>query len=221
MSALVPPEFLFHFAFDVPRIDRLPRSGKRLLNLPPACILPPVTDLSGRPRFGELRIAWNDHGLGIAVEVEGKLDPPECDPQRPGQTDGLRVWIDTRNTQSIHRASRFCHQFEMLPTGGGESSDEAVVTQHPIARATEEPPLVDSELLPVQSTITGTGYRLEAWLPADALIGFDPASQDRLGFFFALNDLELGLQTLSIGAEFPFASDPSLWSTLQLVNEYA
>jgi hypothetical protein len=66
------------------------------------------------------------------------------------------------------------------------------------------------------SEVRSDGYSLEAWLPATILNGFDPAAQPQLGFFFAVVDAELGLHTLSAGDDFPFASDPSLWSTLQL-----
>src|SRR5690606_24672855 len=131
---------------------------------------------------------------------------------------GLRLWIDTRNTQSVHRATRFCQQFELLPTGGGENSTAPVIAPRPIPRAADEPPAIDADLIPIQSEILSTGYDLEVWLPADLLHGFDPGRQSKLGFFYALNDRELGLQTLSVGPEFPFASDPSLWSTVELLE---
>lgn len=68
------------------------------------------------------------------------------------------------------------------------------------------------------SAVTKTGYCLESWLPASVLHGYDPEAQPRLGFYFALRDAELGEQFLSVGADFPFAIDPSLWSTLELVR---
>lgn len=218
MTALVPPEFLFHCTYRVQCIDRLPRRGKQLLKLPRECQLPDTT-MSQRPRFGEIRLAWNDNGLAVALSVRGRSTPLVCDPQRPGQTDGLRLWIDTRNTQSIHRASRFCQQFEVLPAGGGDDGSAPIVTPQLIARAKEEPPAVDAELIPVDSSVIATGYDLEVWLPASVLHGFDPERQPKLGFYYAINDAELGLQTLSVGPEFPFPSDPSLWSTLELVGE--
>ncbi len=52
-------------------------------------------------------------------------------------SDGLRVWIDTRDTHNIHRASRFCHQFVFLPTGGGPRLDQPVAEQTLINRARE------------------------------------------------------------------------------------
>jgi hypothetical protein len=57
---------------------------------------------------------------------------------------------------------------------------------------------------------------LEAWLPASVLNGFDPAAQPQLGFYYSVVDAELGLQALSVGDDFPYASDPSLWSVLLL-----
>lgn len=218
MTALVPPEFLFRYTFGIRRVERLPRRGRQLLNLPQDCRVPSLAEVSGRPEYGVLSMAWNDNGLGVSVSVRGKSDSVHCDPERPGDNDGLRLWIDTRNTQSVHRATRFCQQFEVLPSGGGEDGTAAVVVQRPIARAADEPPPIDVDLVPVQSSVSAGGYDLEVWLPAAALHGFDPARQRKLGFFYALADRELGLQTLSVGREFPFASDPSLWSTLELLE---
>ena len=62
------------------------------------------------------------------------------------------------------------------------------------------------------------GYLLEAWIGAEALSGFEPESNPRLGFYYCLRDAELGEQFLAVGREFPFAHDPSLWATLELVG---
>ena len=216
MTALIPPQFLFRYTFPVRQIDGLPRRGKKLLNLPNECVLLSLAELNDRPQFGELRLAWNDNGLGVSLSVDGKSGPPVNDPERPGASDSLHLWFDSRNTQSIHRASRFCHHFEILPAG--EDNQSPIVQQHPIARAKEEAPAIDPELIPVQSTITKSGYQLEAWFPSAALNGYDPERQPKLGFFYALNDSDHGLQTLTVGSEFPFGNDPSLWSTLELIS---
>jgi hypothetical protein len=218
MTALVPSEFLFRCTFGIPKVDRLPRRGKRLLNLPSACRLPSLAEMSGRAAFGELSMAWNDSGLAVCVSVRGRSDLPMCDPEKPFESDGLRLWIDTRNTQSVHRATRFCQQFELLPAGGGEDGAAPVIVPRPIPRAADEPPPIDVDLIPIWSEILSTGYDLEVWFTADVLHGFDPARQPKLGFFYALNDRELGLQTSSVGPEFPFAGDPSLWSTIELLE---
>ena len=69
----------------------------------------------------------------------------------------------------------------------------------------------------VQARSGKDGYVLRAAIPAISLTGFDPDEHRRLGFFYAVTDRELGGQMLALSAEYPAASDPSLWSTLQLV----
>ena len=59
--------------------------------------------------------------------------------------------------------------------------------------------------------------RLSAFLPAVALTGFSPVDNPKLGFTYWLFDRERGEQTFSVGTEFPFPSDPSLWGTLEMV----
>ena len=60
------------------------------------------------------------------------------------------------------------------------------------------------------------GYALEAFIPAEAMTGFEPQEHPRLGFNYAIVDRELGLQTFSVGHPLPYDEDPSLWATLEL-----
>ena len=50
------------------------------------------------------------------------------------------------------------------------------------------------------------------------LHGFDPEQNPRLGIYYAVRDTELGEQVLSVGSDFPYAEDPTLWSVLELVR---
>jgi len=218
MSSLLPHRFLFRYALPV-RFDRkLPNSGKKLLGLSTDFALADFAALDKTEPFGELRLAWNDQGLGIAVEVKNKPGRLKGDSHSPETSDGLRVFIDTRNTQNIHRASRYCHQFCLLPTGGGPDGAKPWGVQVPILRAREEAPRANMAEVRLAASVSKTGYVLEAWLPASVLYGYDPEAQPRLGFYYALRDAELGEQFLSVGPEFPFAVDPSLWSTLELTK---
>ncbi len=219
MSSVVPHRFLFRYTFPVRHLQPLPKKGKQILELPEECALPDLSELDRAKPFGELRLAWNESGLGISVIVAGKKHPFVCDVAFPEEADGLQVWLDTRNTQSIHRASRFCHHFCLLPQGVGSKHAQPVAIQLPIARAREDAPVADSNEIPLSVKITKAGYKLEAWFPAEILNGFDPESNQLIGFYYYLRDAELGEQFLTVGKEFPFASDPSLWSTLELVNE--
>ena len=216
MNAVVPHRFLFRYSMPVRYLAGLPRPGRKLLNLPADCALPKFSELDDEHLFGEIRMAWNSGGLGISVQALGKKQAAVCNPGAPEESDGLQVWIDTRNTQSIHRASRFCHQFCLLPSGAGEESDKPVVIQLPIARAREDARLAKADDIRISSETRKNGYQLEAWISRDILNGFDPEANSRLGFYWYLRDSELGEQFLSVGREFPFASDPSLWATLTL-----
>ena len=72
--------------------------------------------------------------------------------------------------------------------------------------------------VPFRCALRKGGYLAEVFLPAGALNGFDPDQNPRLGFFYAVRDLELGEQLSSVDAEFPYWEDPSLWSVLELVR---
>lgn len=218
MTTLLPHRFLFRCEFRAQRVDGIPRrKGKRILKLTDGCLLPDWGALDAEQAYYSLRCAWNPHGLGFELAVAGKTRHPTGDPGKPTAADGLQVWIDTRGTQNVHRATRFCHSFCFLP-GTGKPEPAAGVPL-PVARAREDAPLCDPESLLVASEVSGNGYRLEAWIPADVLHGFDPQAQPRLGFCYVVRDFELGVQGLSVGPDFPYESDPSLWSVLKLAEE--
>ncbi len=212
---LVPPRFLFRFS--VPCHRQKTTRNARPTSLTQSHRLPSFEELDGRTPLAEVRAAWSEKGLTFVLTVEGKRAKVHVDPSHPDQSDGLVLWIDTRDTHTIHRASRFCHQFLFLPAGGGPKRDRASGEMLPIHRARENPKPVRPQMLKVRSKHQTRGYTLEAFIPAEALTGFEPLEHPRLGFTYLVNDSELGQQTFSCSSEFPFAIDPSVWGTLELV----
>ena len=184
---------------------------------PDGCRLDNFADMDGRTNFADVRLAWNERGLGLQVTVRGKEKEPAADVTRPRVSDGVSLWIDTRDARASHRASRYCHQFHILPVGGGSEGDEPAVVQAKINRAMEDAPHNSAEVLLHRRRMTD-GYRLDVFLPAAALNGYDPEQHPRLGVFWVVRDSELGEQTLSVGSDFPFGDDPSLWEVLELVK---
>ena len=185
MPNVVPHPFLFRFSFPVNRCDELPRRGKSAfggLDLSADFALPDLSELRGVRAFGEVRLAWNDEGLGISVHVRGKRHPPVAEERTPTMPDGVQLWIDTRNTQSIHRASRYCHHFCFAPTGGGRDGEQPFGVQLPIAQAREVTPLAAKGSLLVNAEILSDGYRLEAWLRRDAPLNLRLPRRFRLRF---------------------------------------
>jgi hypothetical protein len=215
--SLVPQRFLFRFAHPCVRLDEVPREdGDGLLDLPESCRLENFAGLEGKTNFADVRLAWNERGLAVQVEVGRKEQPPVGDPTRPRHSDGLTLWLDTRDARASHRASRYCHQLHFLAAGGGSERDEPLFVQTKINRAVQDAaPLAEGVVLLTRRRAAG-GYRLEAFVPAEALTGFDPEQHPRLGVFYCVRDQEHGEQLLGAGPEFPYWEDPSLWSVLEL-----
>jgi hypothetical protein len=215
---LIPHAFLFRIAHPCRHVADMPHEDDRLLDLPDECRIDNFAGMDDRRNFADVRLAWNETGLGVQVEVRGKDQPPRGDADRPRGSDGLALWIDTRDARTSHRASRYCHQFHFLPAGGGPERDEPVFVQAKINRALHDAPLSAASAVPFASSPVRGGYLLEAFLSAAVLNGFDPEQNPRLGFCYAVRDAELGDQVLSVGADFPYWEDPSLWSVLELVR---
>jgi hypothetical protein len=215
---LIPNRFLIRMAHPCPYIAGIPEDDEELFSLPVSCRLANFGALDDRPEFAEVRMAWNEEGLAFQVVVKGKDQPCAGDLTRPKQSDGATLWIDTRDSRSSHRASRYCHQFHFLAAGAGPERNEAGVLQERIPRALQDAPLAPACAIPFRCRQRAGGYHLTAFLPSLALHGFDPEQNPRLGVFYAVRDMELGEQTLTISAEFPYAEDPTLWEVLELVG---
>ena len=215
---LIPNRFLFRVSHPCPYVPGIPDDDDELFHLPDACKLNSFAEIDGRREFADVRLAWNDDGLAVELSVRGKDRPPEGDAARPRHSDGLSLWIDTRDSRGSHRASRFCHQFHFLPRGGGDERDQAVFVQSKINRALADAPTAPSSAVAMRARVRASGYRLAAFLKAEALTGFDPAQNPRLGVFYVVRDGELGEQALTAHADLPYAEDPTLWAVLELVR---
>jgi hypothetical protein len=220
-NSVLAPRFLFRFAVPILRNDATWKLGgvqldesHRLLNL---AELDANSDDRER-QFADVRGAWHPQGLIFNVSVTGKDQPVWCREGRLEDSDGIQVWIDTRATLNIHRASRYCHRYAFLPAGGGRGNAEPVADQLLINRARENARPIRPRELQVAAKLTTNGYQLAAFVPAIALGGYDPHQHREIGFTYAVYDRELGLQTFASGPTFPFDEDPTCWAMLELVD---
>jgi hypothetical protein len=219
-NTLIAPRFLFRFAVPVKRHDPIWKLGGVALDESYRLMSLAALDAGSADAertFADVRMAWSRDGLLFNATVAGKQQPPWCRDSRLADSDGLSVWIDTRATLNIHRASRYCHRFAFLPAGGGRGQNEPVADQLLINRARENARPIRPRELQVASKVTKTGYRMAAFVPASALGGYDPHQHRQLGFTYSVRDRELGMQTFATGPAFPFDEDPSCWATLDLV----
>jgi hypothetical protein len=216
--SLLPQSFWFRVAPSCPKVEGIPRPKGRLLDLPASCALPDFGELEGRSSWARASVGYNASGLGVAFEVIDKAGPISPEPGRSGGVDGVQVWIDTRDTRNVHRATRFCHRFVASIAPGKGRSLEVEVAQKPIARAVADAPMAGQGSIQARAERTLSGWRLELYFPSDSLHGFDPETNRRLGFYYQVTDPDRGDQYLGVGREFPIGEDPSLWATLALAE---
>jgi hypothetical protein len=215
-NPLLPTRFLFRFSAPCRYRDPLWTPGKA--GLEERFRLPSFVELEERAAWADVRAAWSEAGLALSVAVTGKQQSVWCRQSHPEDSDGLQVLIDTRDVHNVHRAGRFCHRFVFLPCGEGPRLDQPLAEVLPIHRARELPNPIRGDLLETSCQRHRNDYILEAFIPTEALTGFDPAEHPRLGFTYAVVDRELGQQTFGVGGPMPYQEDPSLWATLELVR---
>lgn len=219
---LITPPFLFRFCVPCHRTKK--KWSDKGVTLEPKYLIPSfqseltsAEDVPPPSAFAELRMAWSDEGLFFQVQVKGKKQAPSCRESKLEDSDGLTLLVDTRDTHNVHRASRFCHQYIFLPAGEGAGMKNPVGELLNINRAKDNPTQPNRGTLKVFSSVKGEGYKMSGWVPAEAITGYDPAEHKRLGFYFVVKDRELGWHTFSLGSDYPFQTDPSLWGSLDLV----
>lgn len=213
---LLDPTFLFRFEV---AIKRHPLAfTKEGLDLPEQHRIPSFGALNGGPLFADVRLAWDVKGIGFWVQTSGKRQLPWCREGRSDVSDGLHLWLDTRNSPDIHRANRFCHRFALMPFGGGPKRDQAYAEMMMINRARQVPNPVPRGAIQVFGKPLPEGYLMSGIIPAIALTGYDPTEYPVLSLWYSVIDRERGTQTFSLSQEFPAEEDPSMWGSAKLIG---
>ena len=213
---IVPPSFLFHYQLSVPRVDGLPKKKGKSLQLPDFAKVFVPSSLNEGTTGLELKLGWNPEGLAVEMAVRGKKEKPAGRRHDLKNSDVVYVFIDTRHTANVHRATEFCTALQILPSDEA-ADDEPTVQFVEIAqqRGTRRQPDAKSLMVNVQNQ--SDGYRLDLWIPATQMPGFDRIAEiGHLGFYIVVEDTELGQLPLSIGDDFPVTHDPSTWLQLNL-----
>ncbi len=223
-TPLLLPSFQFRFRTAIPERSAWPPKQFSLSDFPPALRLPHAASLDGQPTFADVSAAWNPRGLALAVK-----GTPSSQAKSPSTAKGkrataaaapaqwsLHVWIDTRDTKTIHRGNRFCQRFHLVvPTAASESPTLASV---PLLNSRETPPPPDLSTAQINHRVSPDQVFAAVWIPAAAIAGFDPQNSRRWGFFYELTAPDGRIQTLALDTHFPYSYDPSLWSTLDLAT---
>jgi hypothetical protein len=211
----IDPNLIIRLRLKAHRVDR--SFSQRLEPLPDEAILPCLScDLAGDPKFAQVRLAIGQNALFLQADVQGKRQLPWCRDTRLEDSDGLHLWIDTRNSREVQRATRFCHRFGFLPMGSGPKADLPTVGWTPIEHARDQPPQPPRELMSIRARVADGRYRMVAALHFDALHGFSREDFPVVGFYFCILDRELGRQCLSLPPDWPVVENPNLWAQLVL-----
>jgi len=216
MNTFVPNRFLFDFELPLRFRESPPAIDGSLRGWTDAELLPSLGAVDGLPDYAPVWARWNDRGIYVACRVTGKKKPLRCDPRSFRDSDNLRLCIDTRYSRANKRATRYSRQFFFLPTGGGPRRDQPVAGLGEFSGAREKDVRLPVDRIIVAAQVEKSGYNLEAFVPAECLPGFDPQEHQNIGFYYMLEDSELGQQYLTVGDELLWYADPSTWATAVL-----
>ncbi|MFP3904646.1 MAG: hypothetical protein ACLFWB_10435 [Armatimonadota bacterium] len=209
-----PRRLLFRTTVTCPKVDDI-EIGTEPSEFDGIEPLPPLGTLEGQEPFADVKIAYNESGLYVALFVE-REDAISVSRQRPHSADSLQVWLDTRGGVAGHRATRFCHQFVCLGKGGGPQREEPVAWEEQIRRGARQSSLAQPGDIPLISRDTDTDYSLQVHFPADILRGFEPEPGENMRFNVLVTDYVHGRQNYCCAGEFPYTYDPSTWAGLVL-----
>jgi hypothetical protein len=210
------PAWLFDFGFPIqPMEGRAPKPERLEWKLNEQCMIPAFSSLSSARRFAEAYIAWSPAGIFFQVILKA-FGPDIADTKATNMNpNGYRcsLYLDTRWSPDVHRATSFCHRFDFIlirPTksmpeqrGHGELA--------PIQRARAAPADVHPKDISVSTYLMTGGYEIKAFLPAETLTGYSPEEFQDVGVFYTINDLIYGNQIMARTLQSPYFEDPSVW----------
>ena len=215
---LVPFRMLVRLEIALHRLDKPLRIDGNLRKWSDKHLMPAVHELDEARAVGPVWVGWHETGLYVACKVRGKRRAVDCKPRWFWRSDNLRIMTDMRDTKDTHRATRFCQQFYFMPAGGGAYEDEPAAGGAKIHRARQDAPLPEEGVIQVAAKIVSDGYDLEGHIPAEALVGYEPAAGRRIGVYYMLEDRERGQQYLTVGDDLYWYVDPSVWATAVLTE---
>ncbi len=215
MTQLFDPALLFRI--QLRPVSTQLKFGTADWRLPDEAELPPLgQSVSGQNSFAKFRIAVSPTALFVSAVVTGKRQTLWCRESVLESSDGLHLWIDTRNSRDVHRATRFCHRLVFAPQGRGAKYQQPVAGWVPINRAKENSKPPADKHLGIQAFVREDGYEVHAAVAWNGLTGFDRGDFPVIGFYAAVVDRELGWQSLGLAPPYPVTEDPSIWLEMNI-----
>ncbi|MDP1836838.1 MAG: hypothetical protein Q8K75_13050 [Chlamydiales bacterium] len=181
--------------------------------LTPTYSLPSLAELCGEETFADVALAWHQRGFYASVSVEKEAEKCFYPELRTG--DSVEFFIDTRDSKASGFNNRFCHHFYFLPKEvNGHSCGE--ITRF---RTEDVHEWCDSNELKNTIHLYKNTYRLDIFIPAHCLHGYDPEQFDRIGFTYRINRPGDDPQHFAVSSnDYAIDQQPSLWASVRLVK---
>ena len=227
IELLGDPTWLFDLGFPIQQLDKHIAHPEHIeWRLGNEYQIPSLSSLNGGKRFAEMSIAWNSDGLFFhsilkapGGKAGGRTSRTEAASVSP-KSVLLSLYIDTRWSPGVHRATSYCHRFDFIlkrPT-----SNEPMARGHgelnPIQRARAAPAAVHPNDIFVATVAIPDGYEIKAYLRSDTLTGYSPEEFQEIGVFYTINDSVFGNQIMARTLQSPYFEDPSVWCRGKLTN---
>ncbi len=211
----VPLDAFFRLQLALPRLQPLPPLDGSLQGWPRAALLPDLSSLHGQGSFGRVLAGWTLDGLAFGVEVDVGHDL-RLDPEHPFRSDGIEVWVDTRDSREARKPTRFCHHFLLLPGGHGPRGRACYVQEMNPGGVKRPEDMADIQRIRAKAEVGRGGYTLEFLLPREVLAGYAPLEATSVALAYRLRSSVYGVQDLAFGEHFPLWRNPSLWLSARL-----
>lgn len=216
LNIAIPARSLFHFA--IPCYYQQPLWGDEGALLSETHVLPNLGEIEHVSSRVQVRAGWNEEAFAAQFRV---FDPRLLAWLAKGRgAVSISVWINTRAVQGIHRATKFCHWFEIEASKGRTGLGETRVNWRAIPRAKETPnsPPPQTVIANVTLDPNRQHYSVSALFRRESLTGYDPREYPQIGFNYEVKHAAEESTTFSAGAPLRYQDDPSLWITLDLVK---
>ena len=176
-------------------------------------LLPETAVLCEEENFAEVSMGWHAGGLAFHFKISHPIE--RCHYPDVVRGDSIEIFIDTRDVKTSGYNTRFCHHFFFLP----ESVEGIQTGEITHFRTDDRHDLCDPDLIKVKAQKKIKGYELQAWIPKECLVGYDPNQFKRIGFTYRINRNYWGSQHFSVVTDdYRLEEQPSLWSQLRLIK---
>ena len=216
------PTWLFDLGFPIRTVPKRIGNPERLeWHLSDSNLVPPLNSLSGGIGFAKSYLAWTGTGFFFQTALSNSgREGSKVEASKPSaRTSHVSLYIDTRWSPGIHRATSYCHRFDFIinrPTHS-EPMQRGHGELNPIQRARSSPAEVHPSQISVASFFKPDGYEVKVFLPGEVLTGYAPDEFQEIGVFYTINDPVFGNQIMARTLQSPYFEDPSVWCRAKLI----